>query len=258
MNSVLQATQLQLGYHGRALGAAFDLQLAKGETLVLLGANGSGKTTLIKTLLGLLPPVAGEILLQSKPLQQWPVNQRARILAYVPQAWQGELSFLVEEIVLMGRAARLPLFGAPGQADRELAMECLRRLQLEHLRGHSYNQLSGGQQQLVLLARALAQQASILILDEPTANLDFANQILVLEQISLLRQQGQSILLCTHQPQQALLMADQVAHCKNGAIVAHGNPQQMTTLDKLAELYGLTPQQLSKYFQFDQHTFKKN
>lgn len=247
MSSILQATQLQLGYRGQALGKPFDFELPQGQTTVLLGANGSGKSTLIKTLLGLLAPVGGQVLLHNQPLHDWGIAQRARQLAYVPQALHGELSFTLFETVLMGRTASLSAFATPSHADREIVWQCLKNLQLEELAQHSFNQLSGGQQQLTLLARALAQQAQILILDEPTANLDFANQILVMEQISQLKQQGHTILLCTHQPQHAMLIADQVAHCQHGSICAIGDPASMTSIERLAQLYSLQPQQLRKF-----------
>lgn len=248
MSTVLQAQQLQLGYRGQSLGAAFDFTLRQGETLVLLGANGSGKSTLIKTLLGLLPAIAGQIVLNHKPLSHWTMRQRARQLAYVPQHLHGELSFLVIEIVLMARSGHGSIFATPNRNDQQIAHDSLHQLGIGHLASHNYNRLSGGQQQLVLLARAMAQQAPILIMDEPTSSLDFANQILVLEQIGKLRQQGRSILLCTHQPRQAQLLADRIAYCKQGAIIAQGQRQEMLEPERLAALYNLSVSQLHKYF----------
>lgn len=252
MSSILQACQLQTGYRGTPLGCAFNLELKQGETLVLLGANGSGKTTLIKTLLGLLTPISGTVLLRGQPLAQWPIAQRAKLLAYVPQSLHSDLSFLVEEVVLMARSAGRSIFSAPSNTDKKIVYECLQQLQIDHLAKYSYNQLSGGQQQLVLLARAMAQQAEILILDEPTANLDFANQIMVVEQIKRLQQAGSSILLCSHQPQQAQQLAQRVAYCKQGGIVDCGDVTSMLAIERLAELYDLDAKQLKDYLSWQQ------
>lgn len=250
MKVLLQADGLSIGYPGRTVGSDISLQLLAGEVVALLGANGSGKTTLLKTLLGLQPQLAGTLQLQGCPLATQPAPARARLLGYVPQAAGSGFAFSVLEMVLMGRVAHLGLLARPGRADRDMALQVLERLGILALAQRSYPQLSGGQQQLVLLARALVQQPKILLLDEPVASLDFANQILVLEQLAALRDQGLAILFSTHQPEHALQLADQLLLVKDGSFHLLDSPQQLD-VDRLAWLYGLTPEQIRRHLTAD-------
>lgn len=250
MKVLLQADGLSIGYPGRIVGSDISLQLLAGEVVALLGANGSGKTTLLKTLLGLQPPLAGSLQLQGDPLATQSASARARLLGYVPQAVGSGFAFSVLEMVLMGRVAHLGLLARPGRADRDMALQVLERLGILALAQRSYPQLSGGQQQLVLLARALVQQPKILLLDEPVASLDFANQILVLEQLAALRDQGLAILFSTHQPEHALQLADQLLLVKDGSFHLLDSPQQLD-VDRLAWLYGLTPEQIRRHLTAD-------
>lgn len=247
---LLQADGLSIGYPGRTVGSDISLQLRAGEVVALLGANGSGKTTLLKTLLGLQPPLAGSLQLQGDPLAAQSAPARARLLGYVPQAAGSGFAFSVLEMVLMGRVAHLGLLARPGRTDRDMALQLLERLGILALAQRSYPQLSGGQQQLVLLARALVQQPKILLLDEPVASLDFANQILVLEQLAALREQGLAILFSTHQPEHALQLADQLLLVKDGSFHLLDSPQQLD-VDRLAWLYGLTPEQIRRHLTTD-------
>jgi iron complex transport system ATP-binding protein len=235
--TLLEAEALAIGYRNRCVGEGIDLILGAGETLCLLGPNGSGKTTLFRTLLGLLPPLAGVVRVAGRPLADWSRQALAQKIAYVPQLHAGLFAFTVEEVVLMGRTARLPRFSTPSARDREVATACLARLGIAHLAQRIYTEISGGERQLALVARALAQEATILILDEPTASLDFGNQLRVLAEIDALKRQGLAILMSTHQPEQALRVADRVALLKAGRIVAQG-PRSLVTAQRLAELYG--------------------
>ncbi|MFT0213634.1 ABC transporter ATP-binding protein [Pseudomonas sp. F1_0610] len=247
-HSLLKAVQLRVGYQHKALGGAIDLALHEGEVLALLGPNGSGKTTLFRTLLGLLKPVSGTVYLLDKALNTYSRRQIAQLAAYVPQAQIGSFDFTVEEMVIMGRYAAIGRFSQPSNKDRHIALACLRQLGIEQLANASYMRISGGQRQLVLIARALTQNAKILVLDEPTASLDFANQILVLDSICQLRAQGMAILLCTHQPEHALQVADRVALYNHGEIQTQGKAQDMLTVENLAQLYGLTSMQIKAHF----------
>ncbi|MBP8204030.1 MAG: ABC transporter ATP-binding protein [Pseudomonas sp.] len=237
--SGLQAVNLAIGYAERTLGKGINLHLQGGEVLCLLGPNGSGKSTLFKTLLGLLAPLAGQITLDHQPLAQCSRQHLAQRVGYVPQAQALAFPFKVADMVLLGRSAHLGRFSSPSAHDRALALACLQRLAIEHLYGRLYNTLSGGEQQLVLIARALAQEPTLLVLDEPTASLDFGNQVRVLEHIQALRAQGLGILLCTHQPEHALRVADRIALFKNGQLTACDGP---LSREQLAWLYDL-PQQ---------------
>ena len=236
--SLLQACSLSIGYRGSVVGAGIDLALASGEVLCLLGPNGGGKTTLFRTLLGVLPAIAGEVRVANRPLSGWKRRELARCLGYVPQAHAGLFAFTVEEVVLMGRTAQLSRFGTPSGHDREAARSALERLGIGALAARIYTRTSGGERPLVLIARALAQEAQALILDEPTASLDFGNQLRVLAEIDRLRRDGIGILMSTHQPEHALKVADRIALLKAGRIVAQGAARETATSDRLAMLYG--------------------
>jgi len=235
---------LGIGYGQKQVGHDITLRLAEGEILCLLGPNGSGKSTLLKTLLGLLPAHAGSVDVLGRPLAQWPRRELARQLGYVPQAHSGEFPFTVEEIVLMGRTAHMPRYAVPGAEDRRIAHESLDTLGIRALAPEPFTHISGGERQLALIARALAQQPSILIMDEPTASLDFGNQLRVLEKIRRLKQEGLAILLCTHQPEHAARLADRVALFKDGTLHATDAPAALLTVPRLAWLYGLEEEEL--------------
>lgn len=235
--NVLETRGLAIGYRHRPVGEGIDLTLEADEVLCLLGPNGGGKTTLFRTLLGILPPLAGTARVLGRSLGDWPRAALATRLAYVPQSHAGLFAFTVEEVVLMGRTARLPRFATPSAHDRAVARDCLARLGIDHLAARIYTEISGGERQLALIARALAQEATVLILDEPTASLDFGNQLRVLKEIDALKARGFSILMSTHQPEHALRVADRIALLKAGRMVGQG-PRALLTADALAALYG--------------------
>src|SRR5205085_1157811 len=184
------------------------LELADGEVMCVLGPNGAGKTTLFRTLLGLLPPLAGNVTLGGRVLTRLSRDEIARAVAYVPQASTSHFDFSLAEIVEMGRTAHLSTFARPGKRDREISMAALERMGIAGLAGRPVNAVSGGERQLALIARALATEARAVIMDEPTANLDFANQARVLDEILRMRGAGIAVLLCTHDPDHALQLAD--------------------------------------------------
>ena len=237
---VLEARALAIGHGQRRVGADLSFALAAGEVLCLLGPNGSGKTTLFRTLLGLLAPLAGEVRVLGEPVAHWSRSAFARHVGYVPQAHAGIFPFTVEDVVLMGRAARIGRFATPTPHDREHALHCLHTLGIAHLHQRIYTAISGGERQLVLIARALAQEPVLLVMDEPTASLDFGNQIRVMEHIAQLRQQGMAVLLSTHQPEHALRMADRIALLGDGRLLAIGPGTTTATPDRLAALYGVS------------------
>lgn len=247
MSPVVQARGLVFGHRGKPLGGsggAVDLEVQPGEVLCLLGPNGCGKTTLFRTLLGLLPALGGEVMVGGHNLKTASRQDLARQAAYVPQAHAGVFAYLVEDVVLMGRAASLSQFATPSKRDRGIVEEVLDRLGIGHLRAQRYTEISGGERQLVLIARALAQQAPLLVMDEPTASLDFGNQIRVLRQIELLREQGMAVCLSTHQPEHALRVADRVAMMRAGRLLAVGAPRDVMTTDSLCHLYGLAAHEI--------------
>lgn len=236
----LSLDQLSTGYGQRLVGQGLSFEVAAGEVTCLLGANGCGKTTLLKTLLGLLPPLAGTVSIADQPLAQVKPQQLAKWVGYVPQAHPDLFPYSVLDMVLMGRTAYLSWLSTPGPNDRRIALACLADMGVAHLAERRYTELSGGERQLVLIARALTQQPQLLIMDEPTASLDFGNQIRVLSVIEQLRAQGLAILLTTHQPEHAYRLADQVVLLHQGRILAQGSKANTLTAAHLATLYGLS------------------
>jgi len=245
----LTAQGLSIGYGRRVVGADIALEVMPGRVLCLLGPNGCGKTTLFRTLLGLLAPLGGEIRLGDRPLGALRRDRIARALAYVPQAHAPPFPYEAREVVLMGRSARLGAFGQPGAADRAAAEAALARLGIAELAGQDYSRLSGGQRQLVLIARALAQETPLIVMDEPTASLDFANQAQVLAQIAALARPhagdgnddrgGHGIILSTHDPDQAFALGADVLAMKAGRIIASGPCDSVLNDETLSTLYGL-------------------
>jgi iron complex transport system ATP-binding protein len=233
----LAARDLSYGYATRTIGRDVTIELNAGEALALLGPNGGGKTTLLKTMLGLLSPQAGSVLLDQRPLASISVAERARLIAYVPQSHAGTFAFTAFEIVLMGRTAHMGLFGAPSAKDRAVALAMLERLGIAHLAGQPYTMISGGERQLVLVARALAQEPRFIILDEPTASLDFGNQGRVMRQIKTLTGEGLGVLFTSHDPNQVLRYADRVALLSEGRVLAAGRTQDILTQEALVALY---------------------
>lgn len=234
---LLQVRSLGIGHGPRRVLSEVSFSLQRGELLCLLGPNGSGKTTLLRTLLGLLPPQSGEVRLLGRPLSEWSRKALARHIGYVPQAHAGLFAFTVLDIVLMGRAAHVGRFAAPSAKDRAIAMQCLETLGIAALAECIYTQVSGGERQLALIARALAQEPALLFMDEPTASLDFGNQLGVLEHLLQLRERGIAILMSTHQPEHALRCADRTALVGEGGLIAVGATANVATVENLARLY---------------------
>ncbi|MGB0681540.1 MAG: ABC transporter ATP-binding protein [Magnetovibrionaceae bacterium] len=236
---MLQARALEIGYPNKRLARDINLTVEPGRTLVLLGPNGCGKTTLFKTLMGLLPELGGEVLLRGRALRELDRSEIAKALAYVPQATGGFFPFTAFDTVLMGRTAHLGLFASPGPEDRALALDALAQLGLADLKDQAFTTMSGGQRQLVLIARALAQGSSLIILDEPTASLDFGNQALVLDRMESLRAAGKGLVLSTHDPDQAFRLADRVALLTQTGLKGFGTPEAVLTEDALENVYGI-------------------
>jgi iron complex transport system ATP-binding protein len=241
----LAGRSLAIGYRDRVVGRGLDVGLAQGEVLALLGPNGSGKTTLLKTLLGILPPLAGAALIDDKPIASYSAPERARRIAYVPQSHVPTFGFTVETVVLMGRTALGCRFGAPSAADRQVAGRALERFGIAALKERPYTMISGGERQLVLLARALAQEPRFIVLDEPTASLDFGNQGKVMREIRALAAAGHGVLFTTHDPNHALRAADRAFLIRGGERVAEGCVRDVLTRAALEDLYGTPVEMLT-------------
>ncbi|MDR3393747.1 MAG: ABC transporter ATP-binding protein [Parasulfuritortus sp.] len=235
---MLEIRDLACGYGRRTVLSGIDFLLQTSELLCLLGPNGVGKTTLFKTILGLLPALGGDILLDGKPARHWSRRQFARWVAYVPQAHTPPFPFQVRDVVAMGRVAHLGAFSAPGRQDKDIAESALDTLGIAALAGQPYTEISGGERQLVLIARALAQESRILVMDEPTSNLDYGNQIKVMAQVRrVAASQGVGVILTTHYPNHAFQYATRALVIDSDKRYALGGPNEVVTEHYLRHTY---------------------
>ncbi|MGD9783281.1 MAG: ABC transporter ATP-binding protein [Hyphomicrobiaceae bacterium] len=237
--TLISARGLGFGYPGKAVGRGVDLDVGAGEIVCLLGPNGSGKTTLFKTLLGLIPAQAGVVTIEGNKIGSLSRQEIARRVAYVPQAHAAQFPYRVLDMVVMGRTAHLGLFAAPTEADRQKALASLDLLGIADLAEQAYTRISGGQRQLALIARALAQETRLIVMDEPTASLDFGNQVKVLREAKRLAARGLGVVLSTHDPDHALATASRVLLLHEGGLVADGPPRDVLTPERLNIVYGV-------------------
>lgn len=236
----LRAQEVVYAYvPGKPVLRGLSLEIQPGELLFLLGPNGSGKTTFLDCLGGLRRPLRGEVLLDSQPLFSLSTRERAKFVGYVPQFHEPPFNFTAWEVVLMGRAPYVRWLSQPGAADRRAADEALAILNLEGFRNRPYYTLSGGERRLVLVARGLAQGAPFLLLDEPDAHLDPANQHRVLTAVRRLLAEGRSVVITSHNPNNALLYADRVMVLTQGKAVVEGSPTTALTPSALYAAYGI-------------------
>ncbi|MDB5652009.1 MAG: hemin import ATP-binding protein HmuV [Hyphomicrobiales bacterium] len=235
--TLLDATDLSIGYGDRLLASGIGLSLDAGSIMFLLGPNGVGKTTLFKTLLGLIPAKGGVVRLSGDDVRQLSRRAFAQRVSYVPQASPTAFAYKVLDLVVMGRTSHLGTFGAPSRRDHEQALAALETLGIAGLAQHETSRISGGQLQLVLIARALAQGARVIFMDEPTASLDLGNRIMVLDRIRKLAADGFAVLVSTHEPEQALSFDAIVAVLSKNDFVV-GRAAQLLTSARLSGLYG--------------------
>ena len=224
---MLEARGLGFGYGAKAVGRGVDLEVRPREVLCLLGPNGSGKTTLFKTMLGPAAAAGRRGAARRRPARR-PCARRAiaRRVAYVPQAHSAHFPFSVLDMVVMGRTAHLGLFASPTAEDRRKAAAALATLGIDDLAEAEYTRISGGQRQLALIARSLAQEAPAIVMDEPTASLDFGNQVLVLAEIRRLAASGLAIVLSTHDPDHAFSVGHRVALLDERPAAGAGRPRR--------------------------------
>jgi iron complex transport system ATP-binding protein len=216
-----------------------DLELGEGEVLVLAGRNGAGKTSLLRIATRILHPDAGEVRVAGRCLADYGRRELARVLALVPQETSVPFPFSVAEVVLMGRAPHLGLLGFESKRDLRIAREALERLGIDHLADRSILEVSGGERQLAMVARALAQQARILLLDEPTAHLDVSRRLEVLALVRELADEGCSALVVSHDLGLAARECDRLAVLGEGRILAAGPPADSLQPDLLRRAFGV-------------------
>jgi len=241
---MLKVESLAFGFPGRTIGRDVSFSLGDGEVMCVLGPNGGGKTTLFRTVLGLLAKHSGSIALEGQSIETLSRSEIAKLIGYVPQGHSGYFAYTVRDFVLMGRTAHLGIFSSPSKKDFDVADRALASLGMAQLAERPITEVSGGERQLALVARALAQEPRLLVLDEPTASLDFGNQVRVLERIAALARTGISILFSSHDPDHAFLCAQRALLLAEGRALEIGAPREVIRADTLQRLYGVSVQVL--------------
>lgn len=237
---MIEVENLKLDLNGRPVLQRISLAAQPGAVTVLLGPNGSGKTSLLLCLCAHYRPSQGEIRLCTQSLPSLSFRSLARLLAVVPQDHNPVFPYQVREVILLGRISRVGFFSQPTNRDHEIVEEILALLKIQHLADKPYTRISGGERQLVLIGRCLAQEPRVLLLDEPTNHLDFKNQYTILKLIrELARQRNLTFLLTLHDPNMALLFADYVILLAEGLVIAQGNPLEVVTPENMAAIYHL-------------------
>lgn len=235
----IEVKNLSFSYGDRPVLHNISFKVEKGEFLSILGPNGVGKSTLFRCVLGLLSGYTGQVLADGMDTRSFSIREAAKHIAYIPQSSRPVFHYSVFDIVLMGRTSGLSTFRSPGKQDMELCQWALDKVGIARLRERCFHRLSGGEQQLVLIARALVQNAPILMLDEPTANLDFGNQLLVLEQAQSLAAEGYTVIQTTHHPEQSYMFSDRILAIRNGRVLTEGRPTEVLTKETMYALYGV-------------------
>lgn len=235
----IEVNNLKFSYGAHTVldGVSFDLE--RGKLIALMGPNGTGKSTLFRLMLGFLRPDSGSIKIGGTELRDMSNAQRAGKIAYIPQSVDPVYNYTVEEVVLMGLTGSLGVLSMPKKEHKEAVRKTLRSLGIEELSERGYARISGGERQLVLLARALVQKAGTLLMDEPTANLDYGNQHKVMKKVRDLTAEGYTVMMSTHNPEQAFLYADRVLVLCDGSLAGDGSPEQVLTGEMLQRIYGI-------------------
>lgn len=236
---MLNVHKLSCGYGTTKVVDSISLTLEEGEILCLLGPNGVGKTTFFKTLLGFLKPLNGQVLMDNQNIFKWPRKKIAQTIAYVPQAHTLPFPFLTSDVVVAGRNAHSGITSTPTKKDHEYADKCMTELGIRHLRNQIYTELSGGEQQMVLIARAITQEPRLLVMDEPTSNLDYGNQVKIINLIHKLSHKNMAVIMTTHSPDHALLCASRVMVFQNGQQSHTGTAEKIITGELLHSVYGV-------------------
>ncbi len=249
--ALVEVRDASFSYEMQSIFEKISFRVNPGEIFCLLGPNGCGKTTLLDCILGFHRLDTGSISIAGKDSAGFRPGRIARHIAYVPQRHERTFPYTVREIVTMGRAAYLGLFESPCHADRRVADEALEHIGIQHLSNRPYTQLSGGETQLVMIARALVQQAPVVILDEPTSHLDFRHELLILEVISgLIKTSGLAIIMATHFPNHAFYFQNsgintRIALLHEGRFLTTGSPESVLNEDSVRHLYGVNASVIS-------------
>jgi len=235
---MLKVENLHFEYSGFKVLENISFEVEKGQLCALFGPNGTGKTTLLKCIARLLNYGKGSVSVENEDINKKKATEIAKLIAYVPQEHKPPFPYLVKEVVLMGRTPHMRGVFGPSESDTRAAVEAIEMIGIADIADRPYTALSGGQRQLVLLARALAQGTKVLLLDEPTSNLDFQNQINIWRIIKELTRNDVTALTCTHDPNHVLWFCDKVIVLGSDGVVANGSPANALTDETLNEIYG--------------------
>ena len=241
MIKMLEIKEAVFGYTGKQKKKVvienISFALEPGKLMCFLGANGAGKTTMYRTILGFIPLLGGSIFVDGRDMQDISSNQLAKYISYVPQYHTPPFAYSVYDVVLMGRGAHISPFGSPGKEDQKIACRMLERMGIFHLKDELYTEISGGERQLALIARALTQQTKYIFMDEPAASLDFGNQMRLLREIKKLTEEGIGVCFSTHQPDQAFLVNASVLALKGKNDWSLGPAEEIITEELLKCMY---------------------
>jgi iron complex transport system ATP-binding protein len=240
INAMLEARHITINYGTRAVVSNVSLRPQEGEMIAIIGANGAGKSTLLRALNGAVEPVKGDILLDGKPINSYARRAVARRIAVVAQEAELRFPITVREFVLGGRYALASAWGWETKHDLEIVERVMRETELDGFEGRLMNELSGGERQRAVLARALATEAKVLLLDEPTANLDLAHQATMLRLVRARCNDAKcAAVVVTHDVNLAAEFADRVMLLKEGSLVASGPPREVLTPELLKKVFAL-------------------
>jgi iron complex transport system ATP-binding protein len=237
MDLIVELENLSCGYGDSVVVTGVSAKVTSGEIFCLLGPNGIGKTTLFKTILGLIPSIGGRVSIGGKNAAKMSPKEIARVIGYVPQSRPPPFAFRVSDVIVMGRISRIGAWSAPGKPDYAVADNVMRRLGISYLKDKLYTELSGGERQMVLFARALASEPSFLMMDEPTSNLDFGNQAVVLANIRSFAAEGMGVIMTSHFPEHAFLCGAKVALMSPGNGFQVGKAPEIITEKNMSAAY---------------------
>ena len=236
---LLEIDHIYGGYGNGDIVKDISCHADQGEILCLVGPNGCGKTTLFRLILGSLPLSAGNVRIDGQNTKDLSPKELAGLIAYIPQYHTPVYAYTVLDIVIMGRTSHFSAFEAPKTIDRETAFAALEKVNALHLANKKYTALSGGQRQLILIARAICQSAKVFVMDEPASNLDYANHQLLMEVIADLAKKGYCIVMSTHSPEHPVSIGSKVLLMKNGTVAGFGPPARVITPENLQSVYGI-------------------